>query len=212
MIHHVKGLQDTSQANTIILHPGTKDLKSKSSPEQTADNIINLATFVKSDKNCALVSGWTTRTNKLNERETNVIEVLQCKCGTTNLPFIDNSNIYSNMLNFSGFYLNDRGTTRSVKNFCYTLAWCKQICTGKSAWANLQEKQNRYIFIQGSFKFLSDDSIVKLMVSITSGVFCDTYYRNILNYDNDKICRKLATVQKLIFYDCNAGTGFYLDH
>ena len=50
------------------------------------------------------------------------------------------------------------------------------------------------------------------MVSITSGVFCDTYYRNILNYDNDKICRKLATVQKLIFYDCNAGTGFYLDH
>ena len=39
MIHHVKRcLQDTSPPNTIILHHGTNDLKSKSTPEQITDN------------------------------------------------------------------------------------------------------------------------------------------------------------------------------
>ena len=53
MIHHVKGcLQDTSPPNSIILHHGTNNLKSKGPPEQITDNIIYLGTSVKSDENC----------------------------------------------------------------------------------------------------------------------------------------------------------------
>ena len=42
---------------------------------------------------------------------------------------MDNSNMYSNMLNFSGLHWDDCDTTRLVNNFCYALSkWCKQIC------------------------------------------------------------------------------------
>ena len=98
VVHHVKGcLQDT--------------------PHQTqypiADNIISLVTYVKKDENCVFVSGLTIRTDKLNDRETKVNEVLQRKCGAIqNIQHVlDNSNIYSNILNSSGLHLNDGGTT-----------------------------------------------------------------------------------------------------
>ena len=53
--------------NTVILHHGTNDLKSKSTSKQIADNIIRLAIFVKSDGNRVIVSGLTIRTDKLND-------------------------------------------------------------------------------------------------------------------------------------------------
>ena len=78
-------------------------MKSKSTPEQIADNTINLGKSVKSDEICVFVLGLTAWTDKINEKETKVDEVLQRKGGTINLPFkyfanilfklIDNSNI-----------------------------------------------------------------------------------------------------------------------
>ena len=43
----------------------------------------------------------------------------------------------------------------------------------------------------------TNDSIVKLMVSLISGVslWCRPCYKNLLNYDNNK-CRKLTTTKK----------------
>ena len=66
-----------------------------------------------------MLKGLTTRTDKLNDKGTKVNEVLQRKCGSINLPFIDNSNIHSNMLNSSGLHLKDRGVNRLENNFCY---------------------------------------------------------------------------------------------
>ena len=84
---------------------------------------------VKSDGNCVFVLDLTARADKINDKGTKVNEVLQCKDGTINLPFIYNSNIYSNMLNTSGLHLCDHGTTRFVNNFCYVLnKSCKQSC------------------------------------------------------------------------------------
>ena len=41
-----------------------------------------------------------------------------------------------------------------------------------------------------------NDSVVKVMVSITSGVSLRyrPCYKNMLNYDNDNKCRKLTTI------------------
>ena len=105
-----------------FLHYGKNNLKGKSTPEQVTNNIISMATSVKSVENCVVVSGSTTRTDKHNAKGTKVNEVLQCKHGTTNLPFIENLNNYSNMLNSSGLHLNKRRTTPLVNDFCYALS------------------------------------------------------------------------------------------
>ena len=68
------------------------------------------------------MSDLTIRTDKANKKGAIVNEVLHCKCEIINLPFIDNLNISSNMLNSSRLYLNDHGTTRLVNNFCHVLS------------------------------------------------------------------------------------------
>ena len=72
MIHHVKEcLEDTYPPKTMI-HHGMEDLKGKSTSEQIADNIVSLATSVRSDGSCVIVSGLTIRTDKLNNKVTKV--------------------------------------------------------------------------------------------------------------------------------------------
>ena len=115
--------------STIILHHETNGLKSKSTPEQIANNIISLGTSVKSCENCVCVwfnelptnslsvfdhfvelarKGLTTRTDKRNGKVTKVNEVLHRKCGTINLPFINNSNIYPNSFSEYVFYVSSK--------------------------------------------------------------------------------------------------------
>ena len=73
MIHHVKEcLEDTYPPKTMIFHHGMEDLKSKSTSEQIADNTVSLATSVRSDGSCVIVSGLTIRTDKLNNKVTKV--------------------------------------------------------------------------------------------------------------------------------------------
>ena len=54
----------------------------------------------------------------------------------------------------------------------------------------------------------ANDLIVKLVVSLWY-ILC---YRNMLNYDNDKKCRKLTTIQKYIFFGCRADAGLGFEH
>ena len=71
------------------MHHGKNNLKSKSTLELVADNNIRRITPVKSIENRVFLSGLTTRTDALNEKETKENEASQCKCGQTKLPFID---------------------------------------------------------------------------------------------------------------------------
>ena len=57
-----------------------------------------------SNEICVLVLHLKAKTDVLNDKGAKVNEVLQRKCGTNNLPFNVNSNIYSNMTNTSGLH------------------------------------------------------------------------------------------------------------
>ena len=122
-IHHVNGcLEDTSPV-FIILYHGTNNLNGNfnSTSEKIADKILNLATSNKTSKNQVFLSGLVIRKDKLNKKGNEVNELLNSKCGISQLSFIDNKNISLGMLNESRIHLNEYGTTRLVNNICYSM-------------------------------------------------------------------------------------------
>ena len=68
------------------------------------------------------MSGLTVRNDRLNGKRKNVNNLLKRRCDEEKICFVDNTNINVGMLNNSGLYLNERGTTRLVNNFCLSLA------------------------------------------------------------------------------------------
>ena len=103
--------------DAILLHCGTNDLRSEKSADVTADNIINLAKEIKSDKNEVILSGIVTRNDVLNAKGMEVNNILKAKCLQNSFVFCDNSNISGNCLNASGLHLNPKGTISLAKNF-----------------------------------------------------------------------------------------------
>ena len=77
--------------------------------------------LLKIKKITVYVSGLAVRNDKYDRNGEEVNEILKKKCNDKNLSFIDNGNINSRMLNKSGLYLNEYGTTQLVNNFCYTM-------------------------------------------------------------------------------------------
>ena len=65
---------------TIIIHYGTNDLKSDSSPEDVARDIINLTTFCKTQTNNVILSSIVPRYYKLNKKATQVNKCLKKEC------------------------------------------------------------------------------------------------------------------------------------
>ena len=116
MKHHVLGCLEDESPDTILLHYGTKDLRS-------------VALSTKNRKNTVYLSELTVRNDKYDRKGKEVNVILKKKCNDKNLSFIDNGNINPHMLNKSGLCLNEYGTTQLVNNFCYRMKkWRDKIC------------------------------------------------------------------------------------
>ena len=109
---------------TIIIHSRTDDLKSGSSPEENATDIINLATSCKNQMNKVILSSIVPRYDNLNEKAARVNKCLKKEYEARNICFIDHRNIsprhYSNR---SGLHLNHGGTNKLVEKILFCL--CK---------------------------------------------------------------------------------------
>ena len=81
---------------TIIIHCGTNDLKSDSSPEEIARDIIKLTTSCGTQTNKVILSSIVPRCGSLNEKATRVNKCLKKGCEARNIYFIDHRNISPN--------------------------------------------------------------------------------------------------------------------
>ena len=106
----------------IVIHCGTNDISSGTAPNEVAEEIVDLATNLKSHENEVFVSSIVARGDRWNERVSQVNNVLKAKCNREGLPFIDNSNIEpAYHLNRSNLHLNPEGTRMLANNFLRAL-------------------------------------------------------------------------------------------
>ena len=122
MKYHIKGCLEDNFPDSIILHVRTNNLKNKESVEDIANDIMDVSIFVRDEKTNVFVSGLTVQNDRLNDKGKSVNSLLKRRCDEEKICFVDNTNINVGMLNNSGLHLNERGTTRLVNNFCFSLA------------------------------------------------------------------------------------------
>ena len=77
---------------------------------------MDIATFIRNEKNNVSVSGITVRNDTLNEKGKSVNSLLKRRCDEEKICFVDNTNINVGMLNNSGLHLSKYGTTLLVNN------------------------------------------------------------------------------------------------
>ena len=123
MKHHIKGCLEDYSPDSVILHVGTNNLKNKESVKDIANDIMDIATFIRTEKTNVFVSGLTVQNDRLNNKGKSVNSLLKRRCNEEKICFVNNTNINVGMLNNSGLHLNERGTTRFVNNFCFN--WVK---------------------------------------------------------------------------------------
>ena len=122
MKHDIKGCLEDNSPDSIILHVGTNNLKNKESVEDIANDIMDIAIFIRNEKNNIFVSGLTVQNDRLNDIGKSVNSLLKRRCDKEKICFVGNININVGILNNSGLYLNERGATCLVNNFCFSLA------------------------------------------------------------------------------------------
>ena len=122
MKHDIKGCLEDNSPDSIILHVGTNNLKNKESVEDIANDTMDIAIFIRNEKTNVFVFSLTIRNDRLKDKERSVNSLLKRRCDKEKICFVDNTNINVGMLNNSGLHLNERGTTRLVNNFCFSLA------------------------------------------------------------------------------------------
>ena len=122
LTHYVKP-SIAYQPDLFIIHGGSNDLRSEKTTIQIAEEIINLASDIKTPNNEVMISGLVYRNDFLNDKGQEVNGILIEKCAENNIYFINNNNITEFDLNGSGLHLNFRGTSRLANNFldCITL-------------------------------------------------------------------------------------------
>ena len=122
MKHHMKGCLEDNSPDSIILHVGTRNLKNKESVEDIDNDIMDVEISTRNEKTNVFVSGLTVRIDRLNNKGKNVNSLLKRKCDEEKTSFDDNTNVNVGTLNSRVLHLNERGTTRLVNNFCFSLA------------------------------------------------------------------------------------------
>ena len=122
MKHHIKGCLEDNSLDSIILDVGTNNLKNKEYVEDIANDIMDIVIFIRNEKTNVFVSGLTVRNDRFNDKGKSENSILKRRCGEEKTCFVDNTNINVGMLNNSGLHLNERGTTRLINNFCFSLA------------------------------------------------------------------------------------------
>ena len=109
---------------TIIIHSGSNDLKSDSSPEEIVRYISNLTTSVKTQTNKVILCSIVPWYDHLTEKAIQVNKCLKKECEARNIWFIDHRNISpKHKCNRSGLHLNHSGTKKLIENILFCL--CK---------------------------------------------------------------------------------------
>ena len=96
------------------MHIGTNNLKNKESVEDIANDIMDVAIFIRNEKTNVFASGLTVQNDRLNDKGKNVNSLLKFRYDEEKICFVNNTNINVGMLNNIGLHLNERGTTRRV--------------------------------------------------------------------------------------------------
>ena len=105
-------------SEVYLLHTGSNDLRSQSTPQEISDEIIKLALDVKNDDNEVVISSIVSRDDNLNAKGMQVNDFLKTKCENRGFGFINNKNIHARKhLNGSGLHLNFNGTIELANNF-----------------------------------------------------------------------------------------------
>ena len=103
----------------IIIHSGTNDLKSGSSPEEIAKD-IKFTTSCKTQTKKVILSSIVPRHDNLNEKATRLNKCLKKECKARNICFIDHRNISpTHSCNRSGLHLNYSGTMKLIENILF---------------------------------------------------------------------------------------------
>ena len=92
----------------IILHVGTNDLTTEKTASQISRSIIELGTSLKNDTNTVSISAIVPRSDKLDNKATEVNNRLVLMCQERNIPFLSHSDIIdlSKHLNKSKLHFN----------------------------------------------------------------------------------------------------------
>ena len=94
----------------IILHIGTNSLRGERTPEELAEEIVDLATSLKYDENEIVISEIIARRDQLNENVSKVNDILRIKSSKMSIGFITHNNINTDVhLNPEGLHLNHQG-------------------------------------------------------------------------------------------------------
>ena len=118
MHDHAKPTVRDFDPDHIILHSGTTDLNSDRTSSQIAKEIIGLALSLKADKNKISISLLTPRSDKLNNKASEVDNRLINMCSNRNVAYIDHSgSIQQNHINESKVHLNRYGTIVFANTF-----------------------------------------------------------------------------------------------
>ena len=118
--------------DAIVMHVGTKSLRSSASVRDCAEEIVNLAAMISNESSADLaISGIISRSDDevLAVKVSGVNKVLKTFCNQNEWGYVDHSNISpEHDLNRSGLHLNTKGTARLATNFIkYLKCHCDEI-------------------------------------------------------------------------------------
>ena len=100
-----------------IFHAGTNDLRSGKEPMQIANEIIHVASSLKTSENDVAISGIVKRNDGFNEKGKIVNSILRMKARELGLGYVDHENIHNHHLNNGGLHLNEEGDDVLTNNF-----------------------------------------------------------------------------------------------
>lgn len=127
MKHYLKP-RLSKKPQRIVLHVGTNDLhgKLKSSPNQIAESIIDLARMIESESDTdVIISEIVTRSDKTPEAHiTAVNKLLNKHCNQNGWGLITHNRITKAHLNEGGLHLNDQGVSILSSNLVKFLSGC----------------------------------------------------------------------------------------
>ena len=100
-----------------ILHVGTNDLALDDTPEENTEQIVNIATSLKTENKTVVISNIVPRGDSKKEKAEAVNKLLVDICKHKEIPLVDHSNISTKRhLNKCRLHLNVHGKSVFVKN------------------------------------------------------------------------------------------------
>ena len=119
---HIRPIIRNKDAEHILLHIGTNDLKSEKTPVQICHEVINLTAVIRNKGIKVSVSGIIQRNDHLNNKVLLVNESYKKVCESVGIPFVNNGNIRPDLhLNASTVHFNRKDNNifiNNIRKFC----------------------------------------------------------------------------------------------